>query len=145
MKLQVVALSVKNQSNHPQSAIPLPILKSLCSLHMQRPGVSLPRLLLTIYSKSPTYEPSSCQRALYASYCTVPLYFSRYYKILNVLFFVSVMYYLCEKYYKPVRIQYYIASCVSWVSRLTSLNLKILSWNRTHSYLGDLLCSRLEA
>ena len=33
------------------------------------------------------------------------------------------MYYLCEKYYKPITVQYYIADCVSWVSRLTLLDL----------------------
>ena len=29
------------------------------------------------------------------------------------------MYYLCEKYDKPITAQYYIADCVSWVPRLT--------------------------
>ena len=33
------------------------------------------------------------------------------------------MYYLCEKYYKPFTVQYYIANCVSWISRLTLLDL----------------------
>ena len=33
------------------------------------------------------------------------------------------MYYLCEKYYKPITVQYYIADCVSWVPRLTLLDL----------------------
>ena len=32
------------------------------------------------------------------------------------------MYYLCEKYYKPITVQYYIDDCVSWVPRLTLLN-----------------------
>ena len=34
-----------------------------------------------------------------------------------------VMYYLCEKYCKPITVQYNIADCVSWVSGLTLLNL----------------------
>ena len=34
------------------------------------------------------------------------------------------MYYLCEKYYKPLTVQYYIADCVSWVPRLTLLDLQ---------------------
>ena len=34
------------------------------------------------------------------------------------------MYYLCEKYYKPITVQYYIVDCVNWVPRLTSLNLQ---------------------
>ena len=39
------------------------------------------------------------------------------------------MYYLCEKYFKPITVQYYIADCVSWVPRLTLLDLKT---NWTH-------------
>ena len=39
-------------------------------------------------------------------------------------FFVHFdMYYLYEKYYTPITIQYYIASCVSWVPLLTFLDL----------------------
>ena len=34
------------------------------------------------------------------------------------------MYYLCEKYYKPITVQYYIDDCVSWVPRLTLLGLR---------------------
>ena len=33
------------------------------------------------------------------------------------------MYYLCEKYYKPSTVQYYTADSVSWVPRLTWLDL----------------------
>ena len=33
------------------------------------------------------------------------------------------MYYLCEKYYKVITVQYYIADCVGWVPRLTLLDL----------------------
>ena len=55
------------------------------------------------------------------------------------------MYYLCEKYYKPITVQYYIADCVSWVPRLTlldlanKLDLQTHSCNGTHLYVGDLL------
>ena len=49
------------------------------------------------------------------------------------------MYYFCEKYYKPITVQYHIAYCVSWVPRLTLLDLQTLSRNGTHSYVGDLL------
>ena len=46
-------------------------------------------------------------------------------------------YYLCEKYYKPIIAQYYVADCGSWVPRLTLLGLKntlklinvLLEWN----------------
>ena len=40
---------------------------------------------------------------------------------------LSVMYYLCEKYYNPIPVEYYIADCVSWVSRLTLLDLQ-MNW-----------------
>ena len=35
------------------------------------------------------------------------------------------MHYLREKYYKPITVQYYIASCVSWV-------LGYLRWTYKH-------------
>ena len=34
------------------------------------------------------------------------------------------MYYLCENYYKPITVQYYVADCVSCVPRLTLLDLQ---------------------
>ena len=34
------------------------------------------------------------------------------------------MYYLCEKYYKPITAQYYIADCVSQIPRLPLLDLQ---------------------
>ena len=54
------------------------------------------------------------------------------------------MYYLCEKSYKLIIVQYYIADCVSWAPRLTLLDLTnkldlwSQSWNRALSYVGDL-------
>ena len=55
------------------------------------------------------------------------------------------MYYLCEKYYNLITVQYCIDDCVSWVPRLTLLGLgtnwtyKMHSRNGTRSYVGDLL------
>ena len=49
------------------------------------------------------------------------------------------MYYLYEKYYKPIAVQYYRAHGVSWVPMLTLLDLQMLSWNGTRSYVEDLL------
>ena len=49
------------------------------------------------------------------------------------------MYYLCEKYYKPITVQYYIVNCVSWVPRLTLLDLQMHSQNGIHLYIGNLL------
>ena len=57
------------------------------------------------------------------------------------MFVFFFMYSLCEKYYKSITVQYYIADCVSWVPRLTSLNLWTHSGNWTHSYIRDLLHS----
>ena len=59
------------------------------------------------------------------------------------------MYYLCEKYYKPITVQYYIADCVSWVPSQTlldlqtKLDLRTRSRNGTHSYVGGLLYTTL--
>ena len=90
------------------------------------------------YSKSPTYEPSSCELSKMLMcmlapvcqllYCTTVLFKVLYCKIKNVFFiFVFVcflcMYYWCEKYYKPIIVQYYIANYVSWVPRLTLVDL----------------------
>ena len=54
------------------------------------------------------------------------------------------MYYLCEKHYKPITVQYYTADCVHWVPRhcwtCEQVGLKQMhSWNGTHSYIEDLL------
>ena len=110
----------------------------------------------TLYSKSPTYEPSSCKLSKMwtciwfqqgtrtcainvrhewncslssISYCqllcyTTVLFKVLYCKIKNIFFIFCLffMYYLCEKYYKPITLQYYIVDCVSWVPRLTLLD-----------------------
>jgi len=62
------------------------------------------------------------------------------------------MYYFCEKYYKPITVQYYITNGVSWLPRLTlldlneqKLDLQIHSWNGTHSYVGDSLYQGIRA
>ena len=55
------------------------------------------------------------------------------------------MYYLCEKYYKPIMVQYYIADCVSlgtlanFVGPMNKLDLWTHSQKGTCSYAGDLL------
>ena len=48
------------------------------------------------------------------------------------------MYYLCEKYYKPIRVQYYITDCVSWVPRLTLLDLQT-NWTYKRSLRTELV------
>ena len=57
------------------------------------------------------------------SYCTTILFNALYLKIKTFIFCFFLMYYLCEKYYKPITVQCYIAHCVSWVPRLTLLDL----------------------
>ena len=88
---------------------------------------------------SPTSSPppvsdsclfTRCQ-PLYASRYTVLLYFSRYcmirLKMFSLFFCVCLLftYYLCEKYYKAVTVQHYIAGCVIWLPRLTLQDLRM--------------------
>ena len=49
------------------------------------------------------------------------------------------MYYLCEKYYKPMTGQYYIADCVSWVPRLTLPDLRT-NWTYERALGMELIC-----
>ena len=49
---------------------------------------------------------------------------------------------LCEKYYKPVIVQFYIAVlvvCVDFVGLMNKLALQTCSQNGTHLYVGDLM------
>ena len=88
----------------------------------------------------PPVSNSSCLftqcQPLYASCCTVLLYFSRHctvrLKMFSLFFVLFFMYYLYEKYYKPITVQYYIADCVSWVPRLTLLDLRT-NWTYKHA------------
>ena len=68
-------------------------------------------------------EASVKQRWCKQYYCT----FQRtiYYKIKKCLFFPRLFFmcHLCEKFYKPITVLYCIADCVSWVPRLTLLDL----------------------
>ena len=59
-------------------------------------------------------------------------------KIKNVsfIFLCFLMYYLCEKYYKPIVVQYYITNCVSWVPSLTLLGLRTNWIYKLDSMLG---------
>ena len=91
-------------------------------------------MILQLYHFSPPLPPpiriSSCLltqwQLLYASCCIVLLYFSRYStaRLKMFYFVVFLMYYLCERYYKPFIVKYYIVICISWVPRLTLLNLQ---------------------
>ena len=37
------------------------------------------------------------------------------------------MYYLCEKYYKLIKVQHYVDNCVSWEPKLILLDLRMHS------------------
>ena len=72
---------------------------------------------------SPAVQADSLPTELSES--KVLLYFSRYYKIKNVYFLcLAFTYYLREKYYKHITVQCCVANCVSWVPRLTLLDLQ---------------------
>ena len=65
-----------------------------------------------------------CERAPVCQllYCTTVLFKVLYCKIKNI--FLFFMYYLFEKYHKPITVQYYRADYVNWVPRLTLLDLR---------------------
>ena len=105
-----------------QLALHLPLLNILQLYHLPPP---LP----------PPVSDFSCLfilcQPLYASCYTVLLYFPRYstawLKMFSLLLRLVFKYYLCETHYKPITIQCYTANCVSWVPRLTLLDLET-SW-----------------
>ena len=99
--------------------------------------------ILQLRHLPPPVTNSSCLFArcqpLCASCCPVLLYLIKalYRRIKNVFFFMFAMYYLCEEYYKPNKVQYYTANCVRWVPRLTNkLDLRTCSRKGTHSHEG---------
>ena len=51
------------------------------------------------------------------------------------------MYYLCEKYYKPIRVQCYKADYVSWVCRLSLLDLHT-NWTYKRTLRMELVMCR---
>ena len=58
--------------------------------------------------------------------CTTTVLFKVLYCKIKTFYFLCLffMYYLCDKYYQPITEQYYIADHVSWVLRLTLLDLR---------------------
>lgn len=49
------------------------------------------------------------------------------------------MYYLCVKNYKPITVRYYIADCISWVPRLTLLDIRT-NWTYKYTVGMELIC-----
>ena len=102
----------------------------------------------------PPASSSSCLfpwcQPWHARFCTLLLCFSWNCTVrLKIFCFLFSMYYLYERYYISITVQYYITCCVSWVSRLASfvgfnkLDLGTCSQNRTCSYVVDLFCCYL--
>ena len=81
-------------------------------------------------------------RCMYASCCPVLQSFSKDCTVRLEMFYLCVcffMYYLCDKYYKHITVQYYIANFVSWASRVTLLDLGTCSEREQNL----LVCRRL--
>ena len=58
------------------------------------------------------------------------------------MFLFAFICYFCEKYYKSITVQNYIVDCVSWVPRLTLLDLQIGLTNAL-SELNSFICRGL--
>ena len=71
------------------------------------------------------FQRCECSPVCQLLYCTTVLFKVLYCKMKKCFF---LMYYLCGKYYKPITVQYYIADCVNWVSRLTLTRSSVLAW-----------------
>ena len=74
------------------------------------------------------------------------LYFSRYCTVrLKMFYFLCLffVYYLCEKYCKLITVEYYIVDCVSWVPRLTLLDLQTNGLRNMLSEWSSFVCRGL--
>ena len=102
-------------------------------------ALHLPLLtILQLYHLPPPFPPpvsnsSPCRPAVVRYYCVFQGNCTIRLKMLNFCFFL--MYYLCEKSYKPITVLYYIADCVNWVPRLTLLDLQTCFQNGTCLYV----------
>ena len=116
---------------------PLPVIVLLCTLQYCGEYGSTVSLFLAC-----SLNASPCMPAVVLDYCTFQgtVRLKMFYFL--CLFFQCII--LCEKCYKPITVQSWIADCVSWVLRLTLLDLRTnwtyqtCSWNGTRSYVGDL-------
>ena len=101
-------------------------------------------MILQLYHLSPSLPPpisnSSCMFNSSPCMPVLVLFKVLYCRILNVLFFVCLFstYYLCEKYYKSITVQYYIVNCISWVPRLTLVDLQT-TWTYEHTLGAELI------
>ena len=65
-----------------------------------------------------SFQRCECAPVSQLWYCTPVLFKALYCKVKNVLLIflcLLIMYYLCEKYYIPINVQYYVADCVRYL------------------------------
>ena len=94
-------------------------------------GVSLMRTQRSVvqwvpYIRNSSDKLSKMQTRVQPLYCATALFKVLNYKVKNAFFILYVfdfMYFLSEKYYKSITVQYYIANYVSWVCKLPLLDL----------------------
>ena len=106
------------------------------SYHWLSCSSAISHLLLPSPVSNSSFLFTWCQ-PLYASCCTILLYFSRYctvrLKMSSLLFVFLFIYYLWEKHYKPITAQCYMADCVCWepkpnfIGLMTKLDLRMPS------------------
>ena len=84
--------------------------------------VSPPHTNLQAQTVKDTDAP--CVPAVMLHYCAFQGPVLQGEKCFLYLLCLCFMYYLCEKYYKPITAQCYIADCVSWAPRLTLMDLR---------------------
>ena len=107
----------------------------LAKIFCRRPDMFLTlqtRVSCYNYSKYPTWEHSSSELS---KIWTCPVYQLLYCTVRFKMFYLLSLflkYYLCEKYYKPITVQYHIADRVSWISRLTLFDIQT-NWTFEHS------------
>ena len=120
---------------------PLEVVAFLCTLlysMVQSPIVQYP------YFK-PRMSRSKC-KSISGVVDTTVFFKILYCKILNVYFLWVFFLHLCEKYYKPITVQYQTEGCqlltqANFMGLMNKLVLRRYSRNRTCSYVEELLCS----
>ena len=122
-----------------QLALRLPLLTILQLYHLPPPHPTPVSNSSCLFTR--------CQ-PLYASSCTVLLYFSRYCTVRLKMFIFCVclffMYYLCKSIINLLEystVLQYIANCVSWVPRLPLLDLQT-NWTCKQIGLRNVLSER---
>ena len=72
-----------------------------------------------------SYLSTQCQPVCQPLGCTTVLFKPLYCKIKDAFCVFCSLHIICVKSYKSTTVQYYIASCVSWIPRITLLDLQM--------------------